>query len=192
MSYLTVVADVKNWLHRDDLDASIPMFITFAEAKFNQRLRVNKMEKYVNTALTSGLYTLPADFIEWKWLKNLATNKTLASATVEWIKNRLATADQASVYAIDNGNLVCYPSEGQIEGFYYGKIPELQVDSTNWLDDLRHDLYVYETLSHACMFISDFDRSKMYEDKANVIIKEIQSSNNAMLIGGSPLVARNR
>ena len=192
MSYTTVLNDVKEWLQRDDLDAVIPMFIGFAENKFNQRLRVDKMQKYINTTLSNGAYTLPADFIEFKWLKNLSTNNTLTSASIEWVKDRISTSDQAHTYAIDNGNLVCYPASGQIEGFYYGRIPSLQTNSTNWLDDLRHDVYVYETLHHACMFISDFEKAKIYEDKANLIIKEIQSSNNGMLLGGSPLVARRR
>jgi len=192
MSYATILADVKSWIDRDDLDAVTPMFIRFAEGKFNQRLRTEKQLGYLdNVSLVGGVTTLPSDFIEFKWLRNTSTGRTLQQVTIEFLKNMPPTPDQANYFAIDNGNLVCSGS-ATVEGFYYRKIPAIETALTNWLDDMRHDLYVLEVVSQANYYIKDFESAKLFEQKADAILKEVQSSNNAMLISGAPLTARVR
>jgi hypothetical protein len=192
MTYATILEDVKDWIDRDDLDTKTPMFIRFAEGKFNQRLRTEKQLGYLdNVSLVGGVTPLPSDFIEFKWLRNTSTGRTLQQVTIEFLKNMPTSADQAQYFAIDNGNLVCSGS-ATVEGFYYKQIPPIEIALTNWLDNMRHDLYVFEVVSQANYYIKDFESAKLFEQKADAILKEIQSTNNATLISGAPLTARVR
>ena len=194
MSYATLLADVELWLHRDDLSAVIPTFVSFAEAKFNERLRHRSMEtEFAEVALVNSEALLPTDFKGFKYLVSTTDpEQPLKLVTLEFLKSQQANTSRARYYAIDGSIIVCYPSGGSVKGVYYAKIPSLETASTNWLDDYRHDLYVYETLSHACMYIKDVASSKMYEAKSDAIIREITNSDKADTWSGSTMVVKAR
>lgn len=194
MSYTTLLADVQLWLHREDLSEVIPTFVSFAEAKFNERLRHRSMEtEFAEVALVSGETALPADFKGFKYLVSTTSpEKPLKLVTLEFLKSQPLDSSRAQYYAIDGTNVVCYPTSGSIKGVYYAKIPSLQTSTTNWLDDYRHDLYVYETLANACLYIKDPASAQMYELKSNSIIQEITNRDKADIWSGSTMVVKAR
>lgn len=192
MSYATVASDIAAWLGRSDMTSVIPTFVSFAENKFNERIRHSAMEAaYAEVALVSGKAALPEDFKEFKYLVNTASQPTpLNIETLNWIKSRPVDASTPYHYAIDNDYVVCWPTSGSISGVYYQSIPGLQANTTNWLDTLRHDLYVYETLSHAYFYLKDKDSALLYSAKADEIIAEINRMDKKAQKSGSPLVIR--
>jgi len=194
MSYATLQTDLANWLDRTDLASLVPMFVSFAEAKFNEKIRHRSMEAAYNAvSLVNGSAALPSDFKAFKYLiTTTGQQRTLSSTTAEYIKSLGTSTDTPVYYAIDGANVICYPQVGSIQGVYYKTIPSLQSSSTNWLDTYRHDLYVYECLSHACLYIKDNERAMMYEAKANAIINDIMATTKAESISGSPLTQRVR
>lgn len=193
MSYTTVQNDVKAYLHRADLDGQIPTFIRFAENELNARLRHRLMEVEISeTSLVDGALPLPSDFLALKWLENTSTGLSVRYDTPRNIANKPVNSAQAQYYTIEDGNIKCWPTSGDVQGVYYAKIPDLETNSTNWLDDLRHDLYVYMTLKHACVFIGNPAKAEVFQNVADRILKEVQSESRAAEISGAPLTQRIR
>lgn len=63
VDYSTLQASVASWLARADLTATIPDFISLAEARINRDLRVRKMQKVRYGLASSGRIPLPDDYI---------------------------------------------------------------------------------------------------------------------------------
>lgn len=192
MSYATVASDIAAWIGRSDLTSVIPTFVSFAEAKFNERIRHSAMEAaFAEVALVSGKTALPADFKEFKYLVNTASNPyTLNNEPLNWIKSRPVDASTPAHYAVDNDYVVCWPTSGSISGVYLQTIPGLQANTTNWLDTLRHDLYVYESLSHAYLYLKDQQSALLYSAQSDAIIAELNAMDKKAQKSGSPLVIR--
>ncbi len=193
MSYATLVTDISNWTGRSDITTYIPLFTQFAESKFNERLRHSSMEASFTGTLANGEVALPTDFKGFKYLVNTTgTQMSLQSETLDYIKSQPTSAGTPKFYAIDNGNLVCYPPVGSVEGVYYQAIPSLQTSTTNWLDTYRHDLYVYEVLSHFYLWAKDQASALMYGAMADNILKEISAKDREEVKRGSTMVVRAR
>ncbi|MDB5541980.1 MAG: hypothetical protein JWQ89_3707 [Devosia sp.] len=72
--YTSLQAEIASWIHRSDLSASIPTFISMAEAKMNGDLESRSMEVRVTLVcnpdgtLNARLVTLPNDVLEMRRL----------------------------------------------------------------------------------------------------------------------------
>lgn len=191
MSYTTVQSDVKAYLHRADLDGQIPTFIKFAENELNARLRHRLMEVDITeVALVNGATALPSDYLALKWLENTSTSLSLRYETPRNIAGKQVNASQAHYYTIEDGQIKCWPTSGSVKGVYYAKIPDLETSATNWLDDLRHDLYVYMTLKHAAVFTGNPAKAEVFQSVSDRILNEVQSESKASEISGAPLTQR--
>jgi hypothetical protein len=131
------------WVHRSDLTSQIPDAITFAEAKFNRRLRTRQMETAMAaTSISSGLITRPTGLLEVKALWNTDEAKTRVEAkpleyvlSQRWAGYGLSTVDAtAAYYAWDRTYFRFNTDSGEIEGTYYASIDALSDSATtNWL-----------------------------------------------------------
>ena len=63
-TYDELQTSIAEFLNRDDLTATIPTFISLAEADLNRRIRHWRMEKRENAILDTQYSALPADFLE--------------------------------------------------------------------------------------------------------------------------------
>lgn len=189
MSYATLTTSIEDWSHRKDLGAVIPSFIKNAEAYFNRRLRVRSMEaSLAETALVSGALTLPADFLSFKAVWETVNNKTIQPKTNEYIRTLdPVLADSPSFYALEGTTAIFWPTGGSVEGIYYKKIPDLQTNLTNWLDTDYADLYLYECLHHASVYMKNAQKALEYRSLSDRIIDEINGENAANSIAGGVL-----
>lgn len=195
MTYATLQTDIAGWLHRSDLTAVIPSFIANAEARFNRRLRVRDQEtSFASVELVDGAAALPDDFAEFKalWV-DASPPQSLAVTTSEYVRSRPTDASKPQYFAIEGSNVICWPTAGSIKGVYYAKIPALSdSNTTNWLLDAAPDLYLAESLSHACMYIKNAPRAAEFRGEADRIMSELISASRASTIGGGPLSVRVR
>jgi hypothetical protein len=76
-TYSDLQTQVANWLARSDLTQYIPDMITLFEAAACRRLKVRPMETTVSLATTSGVASLPSDFLGYRRV-------TCAVGGVEW------------------------------------------------------------------------------------------------------------
>src|SRR5207237_10453132 len=65
-TYTDLQAAIASWIARADLAASIPDFITLFESVANRRLRLRAQEATATLTPTSGVATLPADYLAWR------------------------------------------------------------------------------------------------------------------------------
>lgn len=194
MSYTTLQSDIASWAKRDDLGAIIPACIKSAEAVFNSRLATRQMEaSFAETALTDGAVALPSDFECWKVVWTTTNQqKTLQVASNEFIRTQPTNANAPVYYALENDSMICYPTAGSVAGIYYQTIPDMQTNDSNWLYTSRPDLYLYESLRHAHIYMKNSERAAEYAALSQFIIDEINSKNKAQQISGGNLSARVR
>lgn len=193
--YASLQSEIAAWLHRTDLTSRIPQFIANAEARFNRKLRMRQQETaFASVALTDGAAALPTDFEEFKalWV-DASPVKPLQVATSEFVRSRAADAGSPVFYAIEGGNVICWPSAGNIKGIYYAKVPSLSdSNTTNWLLTLAPDLYLAESLVHASIFIKNDARAQALRIEADRLRDEVVSAGKAQSIGGGQLTVRVR
>ena len=75
-SYADLQTQVANWLARDDLAVYIPDFITLFECTAARRLKVRLQETVVSLSTTSGVGTLPSDYLGYRDVSWNGTSNT--------------------------------------------------------------------------------------------------------------------
>ena len=173
--YTTLLSAISNHLHRTDLTAVIPDFVSFVEETANNGdteldippLRTGDQETIWTSASTvpavctanSNYVTLPSDYMEMRQL--YVTN----DAGIRQELKRTSTIPMLAADRVDVSNLPqwFFESAGQLylvpkpsqafalHGIYYGKVAALSAtNTTNWLLTKSPRLYLYG----ACMYAS--------------------------------------
>lgn len=195
-NYSDLVTAVGSWLHRDDLAANIPDFITLAEARISRDLRIKK--QIVTTTLTTIPGTqylpLPADWIE---LENLSIKGSpvtnLSYATVEQLNVNYpdnGLIGKPSLYTIEGDNLILGATPDSAYALtltYYARFPTLATASTNALMTLAPSIYLFGALSEAAPFISDDVRVQLWDTKYRADINALQDQDDTVTHSGSML-----
>jgi hypothetical protein len=147
MTYSELQTNIANYLHRADIAAKVPSFISLAEAYLFRELQVKELQISV-TGTTTGEYALlPSDFGTLSRLSVTLNGK-------EYSLDYKAQAETVAKYAPDSFALennqirIWGASTGQAYTLYY--IPDIQPLSstvdTNWLLTNAPDLYLYASV----------------------------------------------
>jgi len=188
-TYAQLLAAAASWLARDDLTATIPDFVTLAEAKFNRTLFHPRMETRttltVNTLLTDPEYLdLPTDFqtIRMVRLPDETGKPRLQFLSQTQIDDFRYSSDNIAgtpVYFTivgDQIELAPTPNEDMdIEVLYRANIPPLASNSTNWLLTLAPDLYLYATLLEAMPYIQNDARLAVWATGMQTVMDQLNS-----------------
>ena len=182
------------WAHRSDLTSQIPDAITFAEAKFNRRLRVRQMEAAMAaTSISSGLITRPTGLLAVKAMWNTDSGKTLVEARpLDFVMHAYDSgSDVAYFYAWDRTFFHFETDTGEVQAVYYASIDALSDGApTNWLLTANPDLYLAAALSELYLLIHEEDRATLWESKANARIDEMNRQDQRDRFSGQPLAVR--
>lgn len=65
-SYSALQSVIADQLARSDLTTQIPDFITLFEAEAARKLRIRPMETTTSLTTTSGVVSLPSDYLGWR------------------------------------------------------------------------------------------------------------------------------
>ena len=196
MTYAELQAAIADTLIRQDLTAVIPRFIRHAEETFNRNLRVRQMIVRSTATLDGEDYiALPVD---WLQARNIQLNedpqRRLEYVTLDQADQfrQLATG-QTKYYTISGDQIEFVPSPESgtiVEMTYYGKIPALSDSvTTNWLLTDWSDLYLYQSLSHAPMYLKE-DERRSFEERAMMLMEEVRLSDVKSQYSGAPLKIR--
>jgi hypothetical protein len=157
-TYTELQTSVENWLHRGDLTALIPDFITLAEVKLSADLEARAMETRatLTTVANNAYLALPTDLLEVRRLIiNGSTVKPLEFASPDQLSRDHANgvSGKPSVFTVIGSNLQFGPTPDAaytLELTYRQKIPALSDSSTtNWLLTAYPNAYLYGALCAA-------------------------------------------
>lgn len=176
-SYADLQTQIANWLARDDLAVYIPDFITLFECAAARKLKVRPQEMTVTLMPTSGVATLPSDYLGHRrltWTGSPIHELTYVSPTT-YSTYLNTTAGTPSVYTIEGSNLRVAPSSDTPLTFdYYQKSAALSV-ALNWLYTNHPDAYLFGCLCEANAFNKGqaFQAASLWKTRRDEIFQEI-------------------
>src|SRR6185312_11858731 len=158
-TYSDLTTSVAGWLHRADLTNAIPDFITLAESKIYNRLRIRDMETSVASTMAAGVVAVPTSYVELKdaYISSTSPYGRLERKTAEWIYERypFRTADRQPGYlAREGSNFIFGPfpdSNYTVTLVFWNKLPTLSV-STNSIWTAYPGLWLYGSLLEAAPY----------------------------------------
>jgi hypothetical protein len=191
-TYSDLQTAVASYLHRSDLTAVIPDFITLAEERMNRALRVRQMEVVLaETAITDGAIAVPADTAGVKTLYIVGYESSpLLPQSYDFIVSR--GSDGVPAYFAWQVDSFLFDGSGTVTGVLYEKIPALSVsNTTNWLLTAYPSAYLHGALMEACVYLRDEAGIAFFDGKFQQALGEIAGSAMRDSYSG-PLVARAR
>lgn len=172
MDYAGLQTSIQSWGARNEAEfvAEIPNFIAFATDGFNfgipdrqvAALRIRDMEATATITMTNGIGSLPADYLQYKTARSMASTPI----PLEYVTNSYTNAaypDSAAgsprTFSITGSTISVFPTSGSnVQMVYYQKIPALSVSTTsNWLLAKMPMLYLHACLFQAGLFNKDND-----------------------------------
>ena len=165
-NYTELQASIADTLNRSDLTNAIPDFIKLAEAQLGRDLRHWRMEDRATSLADAQYLALPNNFIA----PIRITIPASPSYTLELVspfqlsKLRMENSDNTGrpeYYAVVDGAFELYPTpdaDYTVELVYYEAIPDISINTTNWLLTNYPDAYLYGTLIHSSPYLQEDQR----------------------------------
>jgi len=189
MNYGELRQAIARWLHRTDLDATIPEFVRLFHAFANRTLRLQAMRAAELIEVAEGRASLPADYLEMVSPRSGGVGLSFGDD-----RNPIG----AGGYGFDGNTLLLdHRFNGAISISYYRRFPAL-VDNTdtNWLLTNAPDAYLFGALTEAEPFIVNDARMPMWKARrdealaAVVLMDERARFSGGTLQIGNPLGVR--
>ena len=175
--------------------AAVPDFITLFEARANERLRVRRMEASTDLSPSSGVYTVPTDYLEWRRVTaKTSPRRTLefmSSDQIDWrYPNR--EAGYPSFFTIEGATLTVLPSTASdVEFLYYSKIPALSDSTTtNWLLTGHPGAYLNGALMESCLWDHDDAGAQRYALAMESALQSVKAQDMGERFAGGQAYAR--
>lgn len=189
-TFAELVAEIGNYLDRDDLADRAPTFIRMAEARLNRLLDDPDME--VVTTLTGDGAALPADFGSMVSIGTADGNPLRAMSNTEYAAI-LPSAGVSRYYTIRDGAIYYVPGSATVTLVYRRSIPALTAaNTTNWLLDRAPDVYLYGALVQASAFLADDTVVGLWKSAFDEAIAELRMDGGRRKWGAGPVAARIR
>jgi hypothetical protein len=193
-TYAELRTELLNFIDDTDVDTTdAATLITLAEARIAKEVRHRHMEKALSGTISSGVLTVPSDYVE---LKHAYISRTpvvpLKRKSAEWIYANYPTrsADGVPLYlAREAGNFIFgpYPDDGYtVAGVYYYRLSALS-SAVNSLFTDHPDLYLFAALAEAEPFIGRDARIALWEAKYERIKNAVMREDRAEAFSGGPL-----
>lgn len=204
-TYSELQTAVTNWLHRSDLTAIIPDFITLAESRINRTLQLPTKEIEVSLTASIGSRTiaLPSGYVSpiALWLTYWQPRNQMVYVPPDQIPVTGSLATPV-YWTIDGGNIAFDSLADKAYTFTFRYLSVLALSastSTNWLLTNHPDVYLYGALIEASPYTRDDNRISLWKTAFDVAIQEVQakeirgealatlSVDPALLAGGFPV-----
>jgi hypothetical protein len=178
-TYSDLQGAVANWIARADLTTNIPDFIALFESVANRRLRLRQQESAVTLTASSGVATLPADYLAWRrvtWTGQFPRELEYVHPSYLHALYPTLPADIPRLFTIEGGNLTVAPTDNTALTFdYFQKIPALSnTNTSNWLLATAPDLYLFGSLAEAHGFVKDAESLALWKSRRDELFEEIE------------------
>lgn len=193
-TYATLKSSVAGWMNvsASDLSAQIDDVVTIAEARIYREARTRDGEKSYATAISSGVLSVPSDYVEMKFLYTSADPRTpLERRSVEWLYSQWPRVTAAvgipKYFSRDATNFVFGPVPGgsyTATGVYYRKFDALS-SAVNDQFLNNPDLYLFACLAESEILIGRDSRIPVWESKYNKILSDVNGLSMREGVSGS-------
>ena len=184
-------------LETSDISDQIPDFITFGENRINRELRLRSMETALSASISSGVISIPDDYLE---LKNVYIDGTpirpLERKKAEWIyrnyPNRAAESKPFFI-ASDAGYFIFGPYPDQeytVKGTYYAKFAALSSAESNWVTSTAPELIFFASMQEAYSYMGSDVNAMKWEAKYSDLKRELKREYGTENFSGSILRTR--
>ena len=192
-SYSDLVTEIRDLM--DDTDYrqdAIDRALRKAEAEFNRSLRAPEMETRTGLVITSELTSLPADFLELRFIfqegRPDAALRSMSPSGMLSTYGGVAGTPQA--YAIEGNQIRVGPvGDTTLELVYYRSLTALTDASvTNWLLKKHPDLYVAGAMYYLARRERDTEGAAQAGQEVSALIQSIRDVAQRSRWGAAPLV----
>lgn len=207
-SYSQLLAEVSDWLNRQDLDNQIPTFVRLFEAKANRKLRTHDMVQRKTAIVNNDFFAVPDDWKETISFARICDNGAPIPLEFVSIENSLTKRQDwltgpTHFYTHIDGKFLLIPGPQsdnpvEFELIYRAGITNLKpadttpaVD-TNWLLARSPDLYLYGTLVEAEQYLKNDERVPLWKQNVAEIFAEMQMEADRAAFPQGRLVARRK
>ena len=198
-NYTDLQASLANWLHRTDLTAMIPDFITLAEARIARDLRLRSQVTSATLGTTAGVRAvdLPTGWLEFENVTLTGNpDKQLTYLNIQHLDTRFPGNDYTGspyFYSIEGSQILFGPIPDSVYSvpiLFYKRFDPLATTATNWLLTNHPSIYLFGSLAEAAPFLQQDERVAMWESKYKADIDSLQTSDDMAQFSGSALVVK--
>lgn len=190
-TYAQLQADVIQYSGRDDVSASVPMFIRLAENEIYRRVRTVEMETSTTFTFSSPDYeaTLPSDWLGFKRLKVLDSanpkcqyvGPDVFAGLAEMSPGNFAAliGDAELIYTVEANKIIVNQPRGatepiEISAVYFKRPLPLATDDVNNPLLIPHfDLFLYSTLVQLWMWADELEQEQRFQARADRVTGQI-------------------
>lgn len=199
-TYAELKTSVGDWLNRSDLTATVPDFISLAEAQIERNLRTRQMLLRSTATIDTEYAAVPADFLEVKSFKLDSSPPTpLQFETIDSMDNLstvYTSAGKPAYFSVVGGQFRFVPTPDTSytgELTYYAKLSKLSdSNTTNWLLTSSPDVYLYGALMQAAPYLQDDARITVWASLYRSGLQELTLADDRGATSGGVLVTRAR
>lgn len=177
-TYSDLQSAVASWLARSDFTTQIPDFIMLFEVVANRRLRLRLQESASTLTPSSGVATLPSDYLAWRrvtWTGSTPRELEYVHPTYLHALYPTLASGNPRHFTIEGSSLTVAPTDSTALTFdYFQKIPALASNSTNWLLTAYPDAYLFGALTEAYAFAKDPDNMTLWGGRRDAVFDEIE------------------
>lgn len=179
-TYAELITALIGYLDRSDLTTYLPIFVTAADSRICDDVKIRAMEKALSLTLTAGDsdVTYPVDCIRLKsalYIVDDDVRYQLTQESEEYLLGRYT-----NTASTNTGQPVCFYLGGEklyfniiadqdyaLQGTYYARLGLSSTSTTNWLLTNYPMIYVYGALIEAETFVAGDPRrwEAMYEEQ---------------------------
>ena len=198
-TYAELKTSIGDWLNRSDLSATIPDFISLAEAQIERTLRTRQMIVRANASFDQQYGALPADFLEAKSLKLTSTNPPtpLSFLTIDLLDEQSSSytaSGKPKFFGVVGNQLRILPTPDgtyTTELTYFAKLTKLSnIETTNWLLTSSPDIYLYGALLQAAPYLQDDARIQTWATLYERALNDLRTADDRGASSGGTLLTR--
>jgi hypothetical protein len=198
-TYTELKTSIADWLNRSDLTATIPDFISLAEAQIERTLRTRQMLTRTTLTIDGEFESTPADFLETRALKLTSTNPVspLSFMTMDGLDEeatKFTASGRPKFFGVVGTQFRFVPTPDAVytsEIVYFAKLSKLSSSvSTNFLLTSSPDIYLYGSLLQAAPYLQDDARIQTWATLYERGLNDLQVADDRGSTSGGNLLTR--